>query len=505
MDQENKITEQKTKKDSSKIGAVIILVISALVFLPFGASAVFQSIFNKQKASSYGSYNGKNITYEPGTKFFITVSNLAQSYQAGGYKVDENSYYRIMREAFYQTVINMAFTDSVKKSGYAVPKEAVNRAVIERFTDPSTGKFSQKAYNQTSAVELEKLRKDIESNLVYKRYFYDLFGTDNEVSFNGTALYGLKRSGAEKKFLASMGAEKHSFDAVAFSTANFPKEEAVKFGKENAEKFIKYDLSVITVDDEQEAKALLKQINGNEITFADAASEKSQKYYSDADGKNAGAYRYQIENMLDNVDSLAELEKLQKDEISAIIKTKRGYSIFKCDGSVVAADFEDSAVQDAVLGYINSNEKSYIENYFLEIAENFVSEAAISSFDSACKKFNVEKSEVQPFPVNYGSSSIYSSVSETGPLARIASNEDAYKTAFSLKQDEISSPFILGSNIVVLKCTGIQTDEVEDASETEIRNADLNTANSALFANPKVVDNFFATYITLMSENKNRK
>ena len=80
MDQENKITEQKTKKDSSKIGAVIILVISALVFLPFGASAVFQSIFNKQKVSSYGSYNGKNITYEPGTKFFITVSNLAQSY-----------------------------------------------------------------------------------------------------------------------------------------------------------------------------------------------------------------------------------------------------------------------------------------------------------------------------------------------------------------------------------------------------------------------------------------
>ena len=491
MDQENKITEQKTKKDSSKIGAVIILVISALVFLPFGASAVFQSIFNKQKASTFGSYNGKNITYEPGSNFYTAVSNLAQSYQASGYKVDENSYYRIMSEAFYQTVINMAFTDSVKKSGYIVPKEAVNRCVMERFTDPETGKFSQKAYNQTSAVDLEKLRKDIESKLVYKRYFYDLFGTGNEVSFNGTSLYGLKRSGAEKKFLASMGAEKHSFDAVAFSTSNFPKEEAVKFGKENAEKFIKYDL--------------LKQINGNEITFADAASEKSQKYYSDADGKNAGAYRYQIENMLDNVDSLAVLEKLQKDEISAVIKTKRGYSIFKCDGSVAAADFEDSAVQDAVLDYINSNQKSYIENYFLEIAENFVSEAAISNFDSACKKFNVEKSEVQPFPVNYGSSSIYSSVSETEPLARIASNEDAYKTAFSLKQDEISSPFILGSNVVVLKCTGIQTDEVEDASETEIRNADLNTANSALFASPKVVDNCFATYITLMSENKNRK
>lgn len=503
MDQENKITEQKTKKDSSKIGAVIILVISALVFLPFGASAVFQSIFNKQKVNSYGSYNGKKITYEPGSDFFVSVSNIAQSYQARGYKLGEEQNYRIMREAFYQTVIDMAFTDSVKKSGYEVPKEAINRIVVERFTDPSTGKFSQKTYNQTSASDLEALRKDIEDSLVYKRYFYDLLGTDDSVLFNGTPLHGLKRSSAEKKFLASMGAEKHSFDAVTFSTLNFPKEEAAKFGKENAEKFTKYDFSVITVDDEQEAKAILKQINGNEITFEDAASEKSQKYYSDANGKSAGTYRYQIENMLDNADSLADLEMLSKDEISAVIKTKRGYSIFRCDGSVSAADFEDSTVQDAVLGYINSNEKSYIENYFLEIAENFVSEAAITSFDNACKKFAVEKSEIQPFPVNYGSSSIYSSVSESGPLARIASNEEAYKTAFSLKQDEISSPFMLGANVVVLKCTGIQVEEeLEDASEIEIHSADINSATSALFASPKVVDNFFATYISLMHENR---
>ena len=46
-------TETK-KKDSSKIGAVIILIISALVFLPFGASAIFESIFNKRQVNTFG-------------------------------------------------------------------------------------------------------------------------------------------------------------------------------------------------------------------------------------------------------------------------------------------------------------------------------------------------------------------------------------------------------------------------------------------------------------------
>ncbi len=59
-------TETK-KKESSKIGAVIILVISALVFLPFGASAIFESIFNKRQVNTFGSYAGQKISYEPGS------------------------------------------------------------------------------------------------------------------------------------------------------------------------------------------------------------------------------------------------------------------------------------------------------------------------------------------------------------------------------------------------------------------------------------------------------
>ncbi len=502
MEQEIKKNEHKAKKDSTRIGAVIILIISALVFLPFGASAVFESIFAKRQVNVYGYYNGKKIAYEPGSKFFNATANLAKQVEQSGQKIDESMYGRIMREAFYQTAVNMAFTDAVKKSGYEVPKSAIDRMIVYRFTDPATGKFSQKLYNQVSNSDLEALREDAYGNLFYSRFATDLYGTSSYESFNGNSLYGLKKSNAEKRFLAKMGAEKHSFDAVAFTMENYPLEEAIKYGKNNAEKFIKYDFSIITVNDEAEAKAILKQIKSNEITFEDAASEKSQKFYSEPNGKAAGSYKFQVENILDDLNSITEIEKLSENEISSVIKTKRGYSIIRCDGPFVAADFNNNDVQQTVLNYIKNSEISYIENYFINIAENFISEVAISDFDNACKKFNIEKSEIQPFAINYGDSNIYPTALNTGVLAGLSSNAQAYEAAFALKVNEIGSPFVLNSKVVVLKCTDIQIDEVEDASEKEIDNANNNAIQAAFFADKKFEDNYFMTYLKLLQERK---
>lgn len=503
MNQETKHTEQRAK-GGSKIGAVIILIISALVFLPFGASAVFQSVFSRQKINSYGSYDGKQITYEPGSKFFTAVSNLAKSYQNMGYKIDDRTYYAIMNQAFKQTVLDMAFTDAVQKSGYSVPHSAVNREVVKAFSD-ETGAFSQKLYNQVSQTDLTSLRSDIKGSLLYGRYVSDVFGTTGDSSLNGSPLYGLKRSRSEKEFLEKMGAEKHSFEAAAFSTGNFPAEEAAAFGKSNAQKFRQYSFSIITVDDENEAKAILKQISGNEITFEDAASEKSQKYYSEPDGKMAGSYRYQLENMLESEDSLSQLESLQKDEVSGIIKTMRGYSIFRADGPASEADFSDEKTQGIVLNYMKSNEKGYIENYYMDIADSFVSEAAISGFDSACAKFNVEKKEISPFPVNYGDADLFQKTDSSDIFAMLPSNEEAYVQAFSLKPDEIGAPFVLGSNIIVLKCTGTVTDSSVEVTDEALTQADMASLQTELFASSKVEDNFFATYISLMNESRSRE
>ena len=289
MNQENVI---KPKKQHTKIGAVIVLIISAAVFLPVGGAVVFQAIFNTNKAPVFGSFDGKKIKYEPGSDFMQAAANLADMYQQYGYNLTyelsnqptDMSYYRIFTTAFAQTVMNSAFSKEVEYSGYKVPAAAIDRAILPAFTDEN-GKFSKKLYNQISDADLNTMRLNSEKNLVYSRYVDDLFGT-GATEFNGKPLYGLKSVAAEESFISSLGEEKHSFNMVTFDTGDYPKEEAVKFGKENSDKFIKYSLSAITAETESEAKAILKQIQNTEITFEDAVSEKSQKYYTGSDDSN---------------------------------------------------------------------------------------------------------------------------------------------------------------------------------------------------------------------------
>lgn len=495
--------EKKSKKENSKIGAVIILIISALVFLPFGASAIFESFFNKRHINTFGSYNGQKITYEPGSKFYTATSNIAQSYQAAGYQVNDQVYYYILSQAFRQTVLDYALSSAVKQSGYSVSKEAVNRAILPAFTDEN-GNFSQRMYNQVSQADLDKLKRNAEGQLIYSRYIDDLFSTSQFSSAEKIKVYGTKCSEAEKQFIAKMGEEKHTFEVAAFSTENYPASEAVEYGKNNAEKFAKYSLSVITVDDESEAKSILKQINANEITFEDAVSEKSQKYYSSADGAFTGGYSYQIENAIDNTDDLAKLTGLGKDTLSEVIRTKRGYSIFKGTGDKVAADFDNEETVNVVLSYMKQAEKGIIEEYFTKVAADFTSEAAITSFDKACAKFNVEKKDIAAFPINYANTEFYAKTTDVEDVSAISSNAAAYKTMFSLKIDEISAPFILGNKIVVAKCAGIQNDTVTDFETVAepLYQANQTTMQNTIMASDKVVDNFFATYLEMMSSGR---
>lgn len=496
--------EKKSKKENSKIGAVIILVISALVFLPFGASAIFESFFNKRQINTFGSYNGQKITYEPGSKLFAAASNIAQSYQSAGYQVNDQMYYYILNQAFQQTILDYALTGAVKKSGFKVPAEAINRAILPAFTDEN-GNFSQRMYNQVAQADIDKLRKNAEGQLTYSRYINDLFATSGVDGQEKTKLYGIKRSSAEIQFLAKMDEEKHSFEIVAFNTKDYPKSEVLSYANNNASIFEKYNLYVLTVDEEADAKSILKQINANEITFEDAVSEKSQKYYSSSEGNFTGGYKYQIESTVEKSEDLDKILNLEKDVISEIIKTKRGYSIFKGTGEKTQPDFSNEDTINVVSSYIEQNEKSTVEEYFTNIASDFTSQAAIMSFDKACEKFNMNKIEISAFPINYGNTDIYSKTTDAEDIAAIANNASVYKTMFSLKMNEISAPFIIGDKVVVAKCSGIQFDNVENNINNvsnSVYQADQTCMQNTLMKSDKVENNFLTAYLDMMSNGK---
>ena len=83
-----------------------------------------------------------------------------------------------------------AYEDAVKKSGWAVPKEAVNRQLRPYFYDEN-GKFSSKLYKQADPSSVENLRKNIEDSLYTSRFHDDMFGSSSD--FLGIDnLYGVK-------------------------------------------------------------------------------------------------------------------------------------------------------------------------------------------------------------------------------------------------------------------------------------------------------------------------
>ena len=489
------MAQEKTKKDNTKIGAVIILIISAIVFIPFGGYEVMNAFFGKNKAPVFGKYDGKEIRYEAGTTFTRATQNLADRYKSMGYEVSSEAYYYIFNQAFEETVKDMAYLNAVKKSGYTVPEEAVNRRLITYYTD-ETGKYSKRIYNQTDKATRDSVAEGVELTLAYTRYTDDLLGSS--LSVNGENLYGVKTSSKEIDFIADMGRKNHSFRVVTFDTEKFPAEEAAKWASSNMEKFVKYNLSVITVDTQSEAESLLKQLNANEITFDDAVTEKSQQYYSDAQGKISRPYHYQLEIAIEDKNEVSKVTSLAKDELSPVVKTVRGFSIYRADGSATPADFTDEETLNVVLTYIKTNEHGYIEDYYTNIANNFIAQTAKTSFDEACEKFDVTYSDTTPFPVNYGSSSMYSAApSNMNVLNNLSTNAEVLQKIFALKENETSAPVLLGTNITVFKCIGIMDDSTEVDKEqlkNRIASANNSTVTNALMTSDKVENNVWQAY-----------
>ena len=120
---------KKKGKNTAKLGAVIVLILSALVFIPVGGSSILESFKANKMTVVFGKYKGKKIEYKAGSEFANAVTTLATKYQQYGYDVNSltNS---IFEEAFQGYVENLFYRDQLNKAGYSVSKEAINRIFI---------------------------------------------------------------------------------------------------------------------------------------------------------------------------------------------------------------------------------------------------------------------------------------------------------------------------------------------------------------------------------------
>ena len=491
------------------IGASVILVICFIAFvLPSSLSRTAQ----QQEGLVFGKYNGKKISYEYGSDFTEFLSQYAQMLRNQGQEITSSNQYTIYSYAFNSTVVKYAQDEALKNAGYEVPQDSINLQLKNYFKD-SDGKFSMKAYKQADPSYIENLTKSIKESLYTGRYYDDCFGT----TFGKKTIFGLKSPKAETEFLDSFGQEKRAFKMVTFDTANYPQEEQLKYGKANPDKFTKYDMSIITVDDKDTANKVISRITKGQITFEDAIAEYSDKNYSDSDGKLTNNSQYQIENILKDKENLSSVTALAKDETSAAIETLMGWSIFKNNGDATKPDFSNEDTLKDVQNYISIYETSIIEDYFADIAKNFIKDAKASDLDSAAANYeNAVVEDLAAFPLNYGSSPIFDKMdtSKIKVLATADKNEDFLKQAFSLKLNDYSDPIIIGGDVVVLKYVETpvevaeateESDETAEAEEiaeeaapsdysSQLVQFDQATTQDVVFQSPKLENNFISVY-----------
>lgn len=478
------------KNTAYTIGSLIILLICAFVFVILPA---FTGSSSRQgETPVFGKYNGTEIRYEQNSDMYNFASNYAQMYQNYGMQIDSSNHYYIMNSAFNSTVMKIAYSDAVKNSGYVLPEEAINRGLRPYFAD-ATGNYSSKIYKQTPASTIQSLTKSVSESLISQRFADDNFGSESDI-VGDTALYGLKESDAELDFLTAYDENRRGFEMAVFPLSTYPEEEKIAYGKQNAAKFAKYDMSAITVADKSLAKTVLNKINGNEITFEDAVTEYSDKNYTNSEGKLTTKYQYQIENLLTNKSDLAKITDLSVNAVSEIIETDGNYTIFKNDSKKLDADFEDADTVRVVSTYLTTNEKSIIEDYFTAKAKELKA-AAADDFEAACTKFNITKTEVAPFPLNYGSVNLAKSVdTSVAGLSNADTNENFLTTAFSLKMNEVSDPIVMNDNVVVIKYVSSENVPSDKTVVSEVANYDQTSAQNTIMESPKLDNNFATTY-----------
>lgn len=490
------------KRSVYTIGSLIILLIAAFIFVLvpiFAGGRVSNSL------PAFGKYDGTEIKYEQNSDFANYVARYAEYYKNQGIEISNSNQYYIFNYAFNTTVTQLAYQKAVKKSGYIVPVTAVNRAVRPYFAD-ETGNFSQKLYNialKDRPEDVAELRDDFKKTLTTQRYAEDSFGGQSVLGKD--VLYGLKKNSKEADFIENMNNGQRTLNVASFNMSEYPDSEKVAYGKANAQKFVKYDFSIITVADKAKAASLAKRIKGNEITFADAVGE-SQKSYSNDSGKINSKYNYQIEKFLKNAEDMAKITALNIDEVSEPVQTTVGWSIFKVDSAAKDPDFKDDQTIRTVYNYLTANEFSHIEDYYTETAKAFATVAKNKGFNAACTQYNVKKVTVPAFALNYGGLSVESKLDTSlDGLSGCDRSEAFLKAAFGLKNNELSEPIVNNRNVIVLQVTGSDLKAADpipaEALADELSNFDTSSAQQALLTSPKLVNNVQDVFFNHMMKN----
>lgn len=416
--------------------AILVLVVVSFVGAPF-----FRGLLSGGRDVVFGQFAGKDIKYTPNSYFARQLDSFVQKYQNTDTNSSNYQYqtYQIWKGAFDSTVFHMAILDNARESGLYISDHRVDKALTQYGPYMDNGKFSPEIYNSTPNSEKYATRQLYREELTQQQYLSDVSSTLS--------------SEKEKAFVKGMSSPERSFKYVAFSFDTYPDSEVVSYGKENSALFAKSNLSRISLkDDKKTADALYKQLKDNPARFEEIAQNQSTDIYADKGGDMGWVKYHSLTGDFTDSKDLDTVFTLKSGEVSSLIKTPYGYSIYRVNNEKTNPDFTSEEDIADIRNYLLTNEKGKVEDYFVSKAEAFRKEASTSGFDTAGNVMNLTYHVTDYFPINYGNTYFMKQIralDDDKELNAAATDERALKALFSLKKDDTTEPLILNNSVVI--------------------------------------------------------
>jgi len=268
---------------------------------------------------------------------------------------------------------------------------------------------------------------------------------------------------------------------------------------------------------EREAKKILDSIKDGTITFEDAAKAQSKDSYADRGGDMGIKFCYEIDGEIPNPDDREAIYKLGRGELSNVISVNNNsWAFFRVEEPLNNADFYDWSVMERVRSYVRNYERGRMEDWAVEQANKFISEAKESGYANAARYRNLGRNSFGPIPLNYGGVELFTtleSLSVTGLSAEdiksLSGNEVFWRRNFTTPVNTPCEPLVQGNNVFVfLPTKEIIVDEtaIDDIASRYSTQFLQYTANRSLqtyfFNYGKLKDHFDETFYKVFRPGK---
>jgi len=447
----NSVDRKKKQHPFLWIFSISILVIIVVTFV---GAPLLRGFGGSSNELVFGKYADTEITYSFGSYFSRQLDIMQNQYESDGSDNYQYETYQIWKGAFDRTVFHTAILYDTEKSGLNISERRIDKALTQYGPYMDNGKFSAALYNATSNADKYANRTIYNEELTQQQYLQDM----------GERLL----PSGELKFIKSMSETERNFRYVAYPISEYPLDQVITYGTSNKTLFRKIDLSRISLkDDEKEANTILNQIKENPAVFEELAQNYSTDFYADKGGDMGLVSYYSLSGDISNSSDTESIFSLDNGAISDLIKTPYGYSIYRCNSVSQDPDLNNETEISNILTYMLTNEKGIIEDYFVNQANLFRTEATEKGFLEASSAMNLNYYMTDFFPINYGNSYFLKQVKtiNESPYFDAAATDTRFLTSlFSLKGNELSEPAILGDAVLVTQMISEQNMSEEELS-----------------------------------------